>query len=379
MTTLNAATVIILLPYILLIGALSVGWHRARRVRLGVKTNRGSTRISVIIPLRNESAHIDRLLSALACQDFPGARWEVVAVNDHSQDDTLKRLQWWQAYAGISLRVLENAAGEAGKKAALSRGIAQAGGDLIVTTDADCRMEAGWLSQLAAFYEQHKPYLMFSPVVFEEQEPVFSSRLQSLESMSLLATAAGSSQMGRPVFCNAANMAFPKHIFEQLEDPMRRYIASGDDTMLLLNIKKLDRSRIKFNPGREAVVTTLPTTSLREFWNQRKRWASKSRHYRDPDILTAGALVLLANLWLVILALGSLFSSAFTTPLMAGFAVKMSCDALLIWPAATFFNKHQLLWIFLPGQLLYPFYSTLTAIAGWAGRFTWKNRHYHAM
>ena len=377
MTILDAATVFFLLPYILLIGALTVGWHRASRVRLGVKKTRGITRISVIIPFRNESAHVDRLLSALVCQNFPAERWEVIAVNDHSQDDTLERLHRWQAHAGISLRVLENTSGENGKKAALSRGIEQACGDLIVTTDADCQMGAGWLRQLSAYYEHHQPYLMFSPVLFEADHPEFFTRLQSLEAISLLATAAGSSQMQRPVFCNAANMAFPKDIYQQLKDPMLRHIASGDDTMLLLSIKKLDPSRIKFNPGAEAVVTTSPMDTVHEFWNQRKRWVSKSRHYRDPDILVAGALVVLANLWLALLAAGSLFSSTFTTPLVAGFLVKMSADALLIWPTAAFFNRHHLMWSFLPGQLLYPFYSTLSAIVGWTGGFTWKNRHYH--
>lgn len=377
MTVPEVVTLLIFIPYLVLLASLAYSWNKARVFRLGVKPASQNTRISVVIPLRNEAGQLDRLFESLALQDYPAEKWEVIAVNDHSQDSTLSRLQRWRDGSGFSLQVMENRDGEAGKKAALARGISQAAGELIVTTDADCRMGHHWLTSLAAFYEHHSVHLMFGPVLFEEGSPGFLTRFQSLEFLTLMATAAGSSRLGRAMFCNAANMAFPRKLFYRLDDPLMGELASGDDTMLLLKVKKLDPGKIAFNPDPEAMVLTQPVTRLAEFWNQRKRWASKSRHYRDPDILVTGMVVMLTNFWLVFLLAGTLFSYAFTGPLVAGFLAKMAIDALLVWPAMKHFNRRHLRWIFIPGQLLYPLYSSLSALAGRLSGFTWKNRHYH--
>jgi len=377
MTTPELLTLMAFAPYVLLMATLRYGWGRVRQVRLGVKPAAVGTQISVVIPMRNEAGYVNRLFKALALQDYPAERWEVIVVNDHSQDATRELLNQWATHPKFRLHILESGVGEAGKKAALSRGIARASGELIVTTDADCRMGPAWLTSLAACYEQHTPHLIFAPVLFEERSPFFFTRLQSLEHLTLLATAAGSSQLGRALFCNAANMAFPRRVFYRLDDPMGRHFASGDDTMMLLKMKKMDPAKVVFHPRREAMVLTEPMTRFGDFWNQRKRWASKSRHYRDPDILTTGVVVLLTNLCLVFLLAGSFFSSVFTGPLLTGFAVKMAIDALLVWPVMKYYNRQHLAWTFIPGQLLYPFYSSLSAIAGRMSGFTWKNRHYH--
>jgi len=376
MTIPEVVTLFIFIPYLVLFASLAYGWNKARGFRLGVKPASQNTRISVVIPLRNEAGQLDRLFESLALQDYPVEKWEVIAVNDHSQDSTLARLQRWRDASDFSLQVIGNRGGEAGKKAALARGIGQAAGELIVTTDGDCRMGRHWLTSLAAFYEHHHLLLMFGPVLYEEGSPGLLTRFQSLEFLTLMATAAGSSRLGRAMFCNAANMAFPRELFYRLDDPMMHALASGDDTMLLLKVKKLDRGKIAFNPDPEAMVLTQPASRLADFWNQRKRWASKSRHYRDPDILATGAVVMLTNVWLVCLLAGSLFSHAFTGPLLIGFPAKMAIDALLVWPAMSHFNKQNLKWIFIPGQLLYPLYSSLSALAGRLSGFTWKNRHY---
>ena len=377
MTIPEVFTLLIFIPYLAVIVALSYGWKKARRVRPGVNSAALTTRISVVIPMRNEGGRLGGLFQALMLQDYPGGRWEVIAVNDHSQDSTPEILNQWANTGKFTLRILENGTDEAGKKAALSRGIARASGELIVTTDADCRMGRSWLTRLAAFYEAHRPHLIFGPVLFKEGSPFFFTRLQALEFITLMATAAGSSQLGHPVFCNAANMAFPRHVFLGMDDPLMRNLASGDDTMMLLKIKKGDPGKIAFNPDPEVMVKTEPMTRLRGFWNQRKRWASKSRHYRDPDILVTGGVVLLTNLWLMILIAGVFFSPVLAGPLLAGFTAKTAIDALLVWPAMNHFNKRHLRWLFIPGQLLYPIYSSLSALAGRVSGFTWKNRHYH--
>jgi len=48
-------------------------------------------RILIVSPVRNEAAHIERVVRAVAAQDLPPARW--IVVDDHSDDDTLELLR----------------------------------------------------------------------------------------------------------------------------------------------------------------------------------------------------------------------------------------------------------------------------------------------
>ena len=70
-------------------------------------------------------------------------------------------------------------------------------------------------------------------------------------------------------------------------------------------------------------------------------------------------------------------SQALASMLLAALPAKMAIDALLIWPAMKHFNKRHLWRYFIPGQLLYPVYSSLSVPAGRLSGFTWKNRRYH--
>src|ERR1700753_3707444 len=52
-------------------------------------------RILVISPVRNEAAHIERVVRAVAAQDVPPARW--IVVDDESDDGTLEILRRLEA------------------------------------------------------------------------------------------------------------------------------------------------------------------------------------------------------------------------------------------------------------------------------------------
>jgi len=111
--------------------------------------------LSVIVPARNEAAHVERAVSSLLAQDYPTL--EVVAVNDRSEDDTgaiLARL----AAAEPRLTVLHVEAlppGWLGKNHACYLGAAQARGALLLFTDADVVYAPGALRAAVAFLQQH--------------------------------------------------------------------------------------------------------------------------------------------------------------------------------------------------------------------------------
>ncbi len=96
--------------------------------------NRGNCTpmVTVIIPAHNEQAHIEHKIRSVLDSDYPRERLEVIVVSDGSTDRTVEIAQGFTGY-GLRVIALPN---RAGKPLAMNRGLAEAGGEAIVFTDA---------------------------------------------------------------------------------------------------------------------------------------------------------------------------------------------------------------------------------------------------
>ena len=117
------------------------------------------TRLSVLIPAHDEAAWIGRCLTAVLASDgaLPEAR-EVLVIANACRDDTvaLARAQEVAAQAaGWSLRVIDTP--QPGKLRALTRGDAEAAGDIRIYLDADVVVEPGLIAALAAALDTPAP------------------------------------------------------------------------------------------------------------------------------------------------------------------------------------------------------------------------------
>jgi len=95
-----------------------------------------STRISIVVPLFNETLNIelffDRLVPVLASLALD---WEVICIDDGSRDDTLARLiRQREKQPRIKILALSR---NFGKERALTAGLAFASGDAVIPMDAD--------------------------------------------------------------------------------------------------------------------------------------------------------------------------------------------------------------------------------------------------
>jgi glycosyltransferase involved in cell wall biosynthesis len=107
-------------------------------------------KVSVIATVLNERPAIVRLLESLAAQTrLPD---EVVIVDGGSTDGTLDLLKEWAATDSLPLVVLERQGANIsqGRNAAIDA----ATGDVMATTDAGVRIEAGWLEALLTPFEE---------------------------------------------------------------------------------------------------------------------------------------------------------------------------------------------------------------------------------
>lgn len=358
--------------YVQLIMRFTFGWVSLESTS---KTNSGSsinTPVSIIIAARNEEHAIIHCLEAIAKQDYPTKLFELIVVNDHSSDSTeLNVRKFIDKHSGLSTHLL-NATGE-GKKSAISLGVKSATGTLILFTDADCTMSAGWIKSFALAFEKTNTRCISGPVKMEGRG-IFSS-IQGLEFLSLIGSGAGSIGAHMPVMCNGANFCYEKSVFEAVGGfEGNDCFTSGDDIFLMLKIsKKYGSDAVTFLKDREAIVTTATQPNLPSFLKQRLRWTSKSSGYKDFGILLAAFSVLLMNLGILTGLVYGLLTGFWQTFLLMSIS-KLIVDLPLLIAIASFMKQKRLLWYYLPVQILLPFYVVFTAIAGISSTVTWKGR-----
>ncbi len=341
------------------------------------------TKISVVIAARNESENIEQCVHSLCSQNYPLDLFEVIAVDDNSEDNTLEILESLQKkYSNLIVSQLEhsgNSSEQSFKKQAITIGIRLATGNLIVMTDADCVSHPDRLKTIAAFYEQTTCRMMVCPVKFEPKTGLLNT-FQQLDLAGLTGITAGSLYCGFPVMANAGNLVFEKNVFEQVHGfEGNQHLPGGDDIMLLLKVKKEYGDVIRFLKNKAAIVSTFPAASFSEFAHQRLRWLSKSGHFGNRYITAILVAAYIFNLLLVVTFLSGIIFSQNTLLVVSGiiWILKFISEAFLIASVAQFFELRFSFSALVICNLLHVFYVLSFGILSKIISFQWKGRKYN--
>ncbi|MHB9012251.1 MAG: glycosyltransferase [Ignavibacteriaceae bacterium] len=331
--------------------------------------------ISIIIPFRNESENILGSLRSLESQNYPKEKYEVIYVNDSSDDDSLQKILSAQKSSNIKvISVPDDFSTYAHKKRAIRFGISNSTGSIIITTDSDCVHNKKWIQQMVSCFDNETGFVS-GPVEFIEEKTLFE-KLQKLEFSGLVLTGAGLIGIDRPIICNAANIAYRKTAYETVNgfnDQLN--LSSGDDELLMQKIWSSGKYRIKFCWNREAIVLTKGNDSLQKFYHQRKRWASKGLFYADKFLIIKLILIFLFYLGLITqIFLSVILSPIFLVSFIISFLIKISFEYLILKKGLNFiFSKKVLRYLPLAELFQIP-YIIIAGIAGTFGNYIWKDR-----
>lgn len=109
-------------------------------------TSSSFSKVSVIVPARNEASCIAQTVRAVVEQSTAACAVEVIVVDDASTDDTVRIAR------DAGAHVIEIAGSGGNPAAARNQGAAAAQGDPLIFLDADCQVADGWLN---AFLDAH--------------------------------------------------------------------------------------------------------------------------------------------------------------------------------------------------------------------------------
>lgn len=350
-----------------------LGWRRVKR-KTPSGSSVGTTKVSIVIAVRNEENRIKDLLEDLNKLDQSNVACEVIFANDHSEDKTRELLTAWCTSASIGAKVVDVVQEKAGKKAALTVGIENAIGDWVLVTDADCRIHPNWLERIRPHFEDQSLEMLVMPVRFQDGKGMLHA-FQQLELIAMVGSAGGSLGWNKPLLANGANLAFRKKAFEQVNGfEGVDHLASGDDVFLLHKFGQKNSKKVRFVHHPEIIVSTEAAGSWHTFFKQRLRWAGKSLAYRDSWTITVSFIVFGSNLMLLV---GLAFSWVHLKVLWAlgiSFALKCIIDFIFLFLVASDLRCKRSMWWFLPEELLYSFYVVIISVWSFLTGTTWKGR-----
>jgi cellulose synthase/poly-beta-1,6-N-acetylglucosamine synthase-like glycosyltransferase len=335
-----------------------------------------NTYVSIVVPVRNEERNLKTTLSQLIQQNYPAHLFEIIIIDDHSTDKSPEIVASFihEHQSAFNLRYLQLDADASSKKNAITKGITIANGSLIITTDADCTRNAQWLPSIVSFFEEFKPEMICSPVAYSNEENLFQ-KIQSLEFCGLIGITAGSIRFGKPMFCNGANLAFTKSVFEKVNGyASEDSYASGDDTALMKKIAAISPSSIHFLKSIDAMVYTQGATSFLQFIHQRIRWASKIPSHMSPFTIAVATIAWLVHLGLLVSLFIFLFNPSVSPLVLLPFVIKIFSECILLNAVAGSMRKQRLVWLLLPAEIIYPFYIVLVGALSPFLNFKWKGR-----
>ena len=366
-----------------------------------IKEVKGSLTISVIIPARNEAAHIERLLQSLQAQTYPKELFEVIVVDDHSTDSTTdivgefasrpadfpgagknEKASVLPTPIALQLISLRDDTPNSYKKKAIETGIAAAKNEWVVCTDADGTVPANWLASFALLIKERNPVFIAAPVSINLPKGEMLSikhkalyLFQALDFMTLQGITAASVYKNVHSMSNGANLAYKRAVFYEVEGFKNiDDIASGDDMLLMHKIWKKYPDRVLYLKSREAIVKTDAAHTWNAFFNQRIRWASKGKSYDDKRIFTVLLVVYLFNFSFFVLFFAAFWDVKYFVWLIGFWIAKTAVEYPFVSAVSSFFGMRHLMRYFFLFQPLHILYTIVAGFLGSFGSYEWKGR-----
>jgi biofilm PGA synthesis N-glycosyltransferase PgaC len=352
--------------YFISLLALLYGWEKA--LARPARTSTVYQSITVIVPMRNEERNVAQIIRSISHQNYPTDKRQVIFVNDHSTDNTAAI---FSTNAPENFLLINLPESDSGKKIAITRGVELATGSIVVITDADCQHNPSWLQSISNQFEVPEIQMVVGPVAIQSNS--FFSTLQAIEFSSLIGSGAALLQWGVPAMANGANMAFKREAFLKVNGYQdNEHIASGDDEFLLRKIHRAYPTGVRFNNDPTSAVRTEAQPSLRAFFQQRLRWASKWKHNTNWLSRVVAVAVFLFQVACVGLVIAVMICP--NRPLQIMMFAKIAVDGIFLWRVSVFLKSKFSFLPFLLLEFVYPIYVIIIALLSQVFPYSWKGR-----
>lgn len=252
----------------------SVGAYKERNKKIEFFDEREFPSVSVVVPARNEEKNIENCIKSIAKSNYPTDKYEIIAVNDRSTDNTgeilstlsreisnLKIVNIDEAHQHINLK---------GKPGAVQSGIDEAKGDIVLMTDADCKVGKKWIKKITSCYKD--PKIGFVASFTNVEGKGLFNKIQAIEWIYMHTLGCAGIGLGHPLGCFGNNISVRKSDFDEIGGFEKIRFSVTEDLALITEFHKQGKGII-YLVDEDADIDTLPCKTLREYIRQHHRWA----------------------------------------------------------------------------------------------------------
>jgi len=364
--------ILLITIHIVLIIGILLEWRRNRQ------NKQAAGKVSVIIPVHNESTRIKGLLRTLLGQSYPA---QIIFIDDRSTDDSPAMLKSFAQDAeqrGIDCKIitLKENHGKNKKQFALLKGIKEANGDYFLFTDGDCEVPHDWIHAMVSHIQDEKTGVAIGPIFKKRKNKGFFSLFQCYDHVIRYTYLKGSTGLGAASGGFGNNMIINRKLLEAIGGYDAVPSSPTEDAALISHIRHVGGVRVSAISDIKAAVDTEAEYTWREFINQTLRWNNGGIF--SPDLLTRiNYNILMLVISTGILAIPFLPFIPSLWPLTAGVYISMTLNHIAVF---SLFGKKM------PGSriniisgyfltlLFMPVYITLMTIMSYLRiKTTWKN------
>jgi cellulose synthase/poly-beta-1,6-N-acetylglucosamine synthase-like glycosyltransferase len=302
---------------------------------------------------------------------YPREKLEVLVVDDRSTDHTGEIVG---TFSGRSttirlIRALPPTGHLQGKANAVTQGLDNARGEIVLFTDADCEVQPGWVEETVKYYADGRVGLVAGFTELKARSQF--EKMQALDWFLLFSLAAAGIRLKQPFTAVGNNLSVTRAAYDAVGGYRSIPFSVTEDYALFhaVTSKGKFNARFPLDPG--TLVFSRPCSTWRQLYNQKKRWFSGGRDMEPKNLLFFCVSYLFKLL--LVLGLPAMWAAGAWLPWTA----KALADFIVLAPALARFRRWNLLSAFFFLEIYLTLYVILyppIVLAGSA--VTWKDRSF---
>ncbi len=234
--------------------------------------------VSFAIPAKNEGDNIRETILHLVTTDYPKDKFDIIAVNDGSTDNTLSEMQAAQKVAeqnGVSIRIVDWKINR-GKRDGMAECVRKSNHDIIIFIDSDSFADKGITKAFTKYFKEPSVGAVAGHAYVANAETNALTKMQAVRYfVAFKAYKAAEALFGTVTCCSGCCAAYRRsYIMPVLDTWVHQTFLGvrctyGDDRSLT-NLLLRNGYQALFAP--EAIAHTIVPDTIRQFTRQQLRW-----------------------------------------------------------------------------------------------------------
>ncbi|GAG79480.1 unnamed protein product, partial [marine sediment metagenome] len=198
--------------------------------------------------------------------------FDIILANDRSTDRSLEIMQNFRKKLGDRVKVIDNQEEQQTlnpKQYILDKAISQTEGGIIIFTDADCLLPAGWVEYYLSYFRNPEIGVVFGQISMTDRG-TFLERYQAFDQPLIHQYSCGCAGLGLPTGCFGNNLAARRQAIDEVGGFAGLGYTVTEDAALVSAVGKKWQVRVS------SITSTMIETKAKENWldfiHQHVRW-----------------------------------------------------------------------------------------------------------